>query len=158
MAQLRDVLARAGYKNVRTYIQSGNAVADTQFTAKEVENDIHDLIKEHIGADIVVVVRTGSQLQTVLDENPFKEGYDISRVFFLSFAETPSSQKVNEILDKDFGEEKLVITSKAAYMYIPGSSARSQISNNMMEKMLGVSSTTRNFNTMSKLIKMSSEQ
>jgi len=60
------------------------------------------------------------------------------------------------LLDKDFGEEKLVITSKAAYMYIPGSSARSKISNNMLEKMLGVSSTTRNFNTMSKLIEMSS--
>jgi len=83
MAQLREVLTKAGYKNVRTYIQSGNAVVDTHLNTIEVEKDMHDLIKKHIGADLVVVVRTGKQLQTVIDENPFKDGFDISRVFFL---------------------------------------------------------------------------
>ena len=39
--------------------------------------------------------------------------------------------------------------------YIPGSAARSKLSNNFLEKKLGVSTTTRNYNTMKKLIERS---
>lgn len=55
MGQLRDVLTMAGFRNVRTYIQSGNALVDTELSALETEKRIHDLIKEQIGADLVVV-------------------------------------------------------------------------------------------------------
>lgn len=158
MAKLRDVLSKAGFKNVRTYIASGNALVDTDLTAKEAENRIHALIKKHIGPDLVVVARTGSQLQKVLNENPFKRGHDMSRVFFVSFYEPPSAQKVNDLLQQDFSPEKLVITKTAANLYIPGSAARSRLSNNFLEKKLGISATTRNFNTLTKLIAMSNEK
>ena len=155
MAQLREVLANAGFGNARTYIQSGNALVDTDMSAKEVEICVHDLIKQHIGADLAVVARTAKQLQKVLDENPFKDGHDISRVFFVLFAEPPSSQKVKDLLANDFAPEELVITKNAAYMYIPGTYGRTALSNNYLEKKLGVAATTRNFNTTSKLIEMS---
>lgn len=116
---------------------------------------MHELIKKHIGADLPVVARTGTQLQKVLDENPFKEGYDISRVFFVAFAELPPSQKVKELLAQDFSPEELVIIKNAAYMYIPGTYGRTFLSNNFLERKLGVPATTRNFNTMSKLLEMS---
>ncbi len=155
MARLREVLANAGFGNARTYIQSGNALVDSDFSAKEVETHVHDLIKKHIGADLAVVARTGAQLQKVLDENPFKEGYDISRVFFVSFAELPPSQKVKELLAQDFSPEEFAIIKNTAYMYIPGTYGRTFLSNNFLEKKLGVAATTRNFNTISKLIEMS---
>lgn len=158
MARLRDVLSRAGFKNVRTYIASGNALVDTDLSARETERRIHELIKKHIGPDLVVVARTGSQLQKVLDENPFKKGHDISRVFFVSFHQPPSAQHVKELLQHDFSPEKLVITKLAAYLYIPGSAARSRLSNNFLEKKLEISATTRNFNTLTKLIAMSDEK
>lgn len=155
MAQLREVLANAGFGNARTYIQSGNVLVDSGLSAKEVETHVHDIIKKHIGADLAVVARTGAQLQKVLDENPFKEGYDISRVFFVSFAELPPSQKIKELLAQDFSPEELAIIKNTAYMYIPGTYGRTFLSNNFLEKKLGVVATTRNFNTISKLIEMS---
>lgn len=79
-------------------------------------------------------------------------------VFFVSFYEPPSAQKVNDLLQQDFSPEKLVITKTAAYLYIPGSAARSRLSNNFLEKKLGISATTRNFNTLTKLIAMSDEK
>ena len=155
MAKLREVLSDTGFKNVTTYIQSGNVVVDTPLSAKEVEFQIHGLIKQHIGADLKVIARTGQQLQQVLAENPFSNGHDKSRVFFVLFAESPSQQKTGELMANDFGDEKLVIAGSTAYMYIPGNAARSKLSNTMLEKKLGVAATTRNFNTMSKLLEMS---
>lgn len=155
MGQLREVLSTAGFLNVRTYIQSGNALVDTKLSAGEVEGKIHSLIRKHIGANLPVVARTRSQLEKVLDGNPFQKGHDISRVFFVLFAEPPSSQKVKELLEKDFFPEELVITKDAAYMYIPGTYGRMKLSNNFLENKLDVVATTRNFNTLSKLIEMS---
>jgi len=155
MAELREVLAEAGFENVRTYIQSGNALVETTLTAREIEKHVHEAIKKHIGPDLVVVVRTAAELQRVLDHNPFQQEYDISRVFFVLFAQTPAASRVKELLAQDFSPEKLAVTDGAAYMYIPGTYGRDTLSNNFLEKKLGVSATMRNFNTMSKLIEMS---
>jgi uncharacterized protein (DUF1697 family) len=158
MAALRQVLADTGFKNVRTYIASGNALVDTDIAPKDLEVQVHELIKTHIGPDLVVVARTGTQLQKVLDENPFTKGYDISRVFFASFASSPSEQKVKALLAQDFSPEEIIITEHTAYLYLPGNAARAKLTNAFLEKQLGVSMTARNFNTMSKLIEMSKER
>ena len=154
MAELRRMLSEAGFQNSRTYIQSGNALVESELSAREIEEQVRQLIKSEIGPDLVVVVRTRVQLQEVLNNNPFKEGYDISRVFFVLFGERPVAERVNELLAQDFGDEKLSINKYAAYMYIPGSYG-SKLSNNFLERKLGVSATMRNFNTLSKLVELS---
>ena len=160
MVRLREVLSGAGFGNVRTYIQSGNVFVDTGLSAQEVGKCMQELIKKHIGPDLAVMVRTGPELQKVLDENPFQQGYDISRVFFVVLAQIPTPEKVKELSAQDFGDEKLAFTSTgdAAYMYIPGPYGKGSLSNNFLEKQLGVSATMRNFNTMSKLVEMSGER
>lgn len=155
MAQLRDVLSANGFQNVQTYIQSGNVILDTPLTPEEVAEKVNRLIKENIGADLKIVVRTNEQLKRVLSGNPFTNGEDISRVFFVFFASRPSRQEAVNLMDEDYGSEKLVIDSDAAYMYIPGSAARSRLSNVALEKKLGVAATTRNYNTLRKLIELS---
>jgi len=157
MARFRDALEKAGFAHVRTYIQSGNALVDTDLPAHWVEKSVHDLIKNEIGPDLIVLARTGSQLEEALEENPFTEGYDISRVFFVSFAETPPSDKVRELLSLDLSPEKLAFGENTAYMYIPGMYGRGTLSGNFLEKKLGVSATMRNFNTMNRLVTMSRE-
>jgi uncharacterized protein (DUF1697 family) len=155
MARLREVLAAAGFENVRTYIQSGNVLVESQLPAKEIEKTVHDLIKKHIGPDLSVVVRTGAQVAKMLEENPFKKGFDISRVFFVSFAVAPPEEKVKDLLAQDFSPEVLAVTRNAAYMYIPGAYGRGTLSNNYLEKKLGVPATMRNFNTLNKLVELS---
>src|SRR5687767_11600565 len=54
MARLREVLSADGFENVRTYIQSGNVIVDTPLSARAVEARVHEVIKEHIGADLAV--------------------------------------------------------------------------------------------------------
>jgi uncharacterized protein (DUF1697 family) len=158
MTKLRDLLSKAQFKNVRTYIASGNALVDTNFPAKMVEKKVRELIKKDLGPDLVVVVRTGVQLQKMLDENPFGKNCDISRTFFTSFFTLPPTSKIKELLKQNFSPEKLAITEHGGYLYIPGSAARSKLSNNFLEKQLAISATTRNFNTMTKLVELSNKK
>lgn len=155
MAQLRSILSDAGFENVRTYIQSGNALVDTKLSAKEIEMNVHELIKQHIGAHISVVVRTGEQLQKVLDANPFGNEFDPSRIFFVLFKNQPNPIKAEELGAQDFGKEKLVIEQNAAYLYMPENAANSKLSNNLLERKLEITATTRNLNTMKMLVELS---
>ena len=157
MARLREVLEEAGFSRVRTSIQSGNVLVDTDVPAGSVEQTIHDLIQKHLGPDLTVIVRTGADLEEALSENPFREGYDISRVFFVSFARSLPAKKAEELRARDFSPEKLAFGRHAAYMYIPGRYGKGKLSNNFLEKELGVPATMRNFNTMRRLVAMSKE-
>jgi uncharacterized protein (DUF1697 family) len=155
MAELRKELTDFGFENVRTYIQSGNVLVDTDYSMQEVENHVHDVIKKKIGADLAVIARTGAQLKKIISDNPFTEGYDISRVFFVMFKQKPSRADVEKLLSEDYGSEKLVITGLTAYMYIPGTYGKGKLSANYLEKKLHIDATMRNFNTLTKLINMS---
>jgi uncharacterized protein (DUF1697 family) len=104
-----------------------------------------------------VIARTGGQLKEALAANPFTEGYDRSRVFFVSFAALPQEQKVRELLSLDLIPEIIAFSNNTAYMYIPGMYGRGTLSGNFLEKKLGVAATMRNFNTMSRLVMMSRE-
>ena len=157
MARFRDMLEKAGFAHVRTYIQSGNALVESELPAHTVEKSVRDLIRTEIGPDLVVLARTGSQLEEAIEANPFTRGYDISRVFFVSFAEKPPAEKVRELLSLDLSPEKLAFGENTAYMYIPGPYGRGRLSGNFLEKKLGVSATMRNFNTMNGLVTMSRE-
>ena len=154
MAELRRVLSEGGFENSRTYIQTGNVLVESELSPRKIGEQVQRLIKSQIGPDLAVFVRTGAELQRVLDNNPFRGGYDISRVFFVLFGKRPATERVEELLAEDFGNEKVSITKDAAYMYIPGSYG-SNLSNNFLERKLGISATMRNFNTLTKLVELS---
>jgi uncharacterized protein (DUF1697 family) len=155
MAQLREALSAGGFENVRTYIQSGNALVDTTLPAREVESRVHDLIREHIGPDLAIVARTPAQVRKVLTGNPFRDGHDPSRVFFALLAKRPPAANVKRLLEEDLGEERLTVAGTCAYLYIPGQFGGNRLSNNFVEKRLGVAATTRNLNTLTKLVELS---
>jgi uncharacterized protein (DUF1697 family) len=154
MAHLRQVLTDAGFENVRTYIASGNVILRSTLTPANLAIRVHEIIKEEIGPDLVVVVKTRAQLQKILDNNPLKKD-DMSRVFYTLFAMKPSAQKVKEFMSQDYSPEEIVFNNDVAYVYIPGNYTKAKLDNNSIEKKLGVSSTTRNLNTMTKLIELS---
>lgn len=155
MARLRGELVNAGFKNPRTYIQSGNILVETDIPAQAIEKRVHDLIRDQLGPDLSVIARTGSKLDNALRENPFRDGYDISRVFFILFASQPPQEKVRQLLARDYSPEQLAFGPCTAYLYIPGQYGRGTLSNAFMERQLGVVSTMRNFNTLNRLLEMS---
>lgn len=155
MAQLREMLCNNGFPDTQTWIQSGNVLLNTALSAKETASRINELIKEHIGADLKIIVKTPQEIDFVLNNNPFGENDDITRVFFTLFNDVPDEKLVTAFQSQDFGEDKYVITPHAIYLYVPGSFAKTKLNNNFIERKLKIDATTRNFNTLSKMIELS---
>lgn len=154
MIPLREVLAKAGLVDVQTYIQSGNVLARSDLTALQVEKLVHEKIKKHFGGDLAILVRTPTQVRKIFEGNPFTN-VDATRIFFTILASKPDPQKIKALADQDFSPDKFVVTDHAVYCYCPVSYGTSKLNNNSLERKLGVVATTRNYNTMSKLIELS---
>lgn len=157
MAQLCQFLSENGFENVRTWIQSGNVILNSKLSTKEVASKVKNIIRENIGADLKIIVKTPTEIKKVLDENPFGEGYDISRVFFTLSNDIPDEDLIKRLQEQDFGNDEFIITPNAIYLFIPGSAAETKLSNNFLERRLKIDATTRNFNTLSKLVALSSQ-
>ena len=141
MADVRRVLGDNGFDRVRTWIQSGNIALDTALNAAETAALVHELLHIHLNVDLAVIV----------DGNPFVgEAYDGKRVFF-TLANQPLADSAG-LAAQDFGDEKLHICPQAAYLYIPQDASRSKLGNAFLEKQLGIHLTTRNENTLRKMI------
>ena len=56
MSYLVDILTEAGFQHVRTYIQSGNIILESDLDLEEIRECVHTLIKEKIGADLKMVI------------------------------------------------------------------------------------------------------
>ena len=141
MAELQELLS-SEFEGVRTYIQSGNIVFLSDKIRNEIAPKVSQLIKEHIGPDLPTVVATRKEVQEMLDMNPF-------------IGEAPDL--VEKIQKETFDGEELAIVGDKIYLYLPKDASRSKLNNNYVEKRLKIVATTRNFNTLSKLITMVDE-
>jgi uncharacterized protein (DUF1697 family) len=94
MAALRDALGDAGLTGVRTYLQSGNVVAQSPAgAAAEVSRIVHDVIATEFALDVPVVTRSPAGLDAIIEGNPFAaqaaERAHLVRVIFLVAEPTP---------------------------------------------------------------------
>ena len=157
MAELKELLS-SEFEGVRTYIQSGNIVFLSDKIRNEIASKVSQLIKEHIGPDLPTVVATRKEVQEMLDMNPFiGKNYDIARVFFTLTNSVLAPDLVEKLKKETFDGEELAIVGDKIYLYLPKDASRSKLNNNYVEKKLKIVATTRNFNTLSKLITMVDE-
>lgn len=80
MSYLADILAEAGFQQVRTYIQSGNIILESDLTLEEIREQVHALIKGKIGAGLKMIVKSKSDFTKIVQENPFGEHYLYDRI------------------------------------------------------------------------------
>lgn len=154
MAPLRAALTAAGLGDVRTYIQSGNVIARSNLGQARLEALVHDVIADSFGADIAVVARTADQFENVMRKNPLA-GADRSRLYFSLLAAMPAKDSIAELLSVDFSPDRVRIVDDAIYSWYATKYSDSRYNNSFFERKLKVAVTTRNFNTMTKLVELS---
>ncbi len=71
MAEFREMLAGLGLGRVATYIQSGNAVFDSDLAPDALEPLIRDAIAARFGFAPDVFVRDGAEIAAALTDHPF---------------------------------------------------------------------------------------
>ena len=158
MAILRQQLEEAGFEAVRTYIQSGNILLRSELSAEALSIRIHDLLAEHYGADIAALVFRPEEIQGWIDACPFPSDLDPSRVFFTMTMEHPEAERRQALAEKTWGEAELHLTEQCAYIHAPVTYKNSKLTNNALERHLGVTCTTRNLNTLRRILALASQE
>lgn len=71
MSELKNKMEELGYKNVVTYLNSGNVIFESNIDDKEtIMRNIYEAIKDKFNLDIPIFVMTASELQDVLNNTP----------------------------------------------------------------------------------------
>lgn len=154
MAELRAALSDAGLLDVQTYIQSGNVIAKSSLDQSSVQSLVHEVIARKIGADIAVIARTHGQLKSVMEGNPFPLNA-ASRTYFSLLAVPPAAHLTEELSRLDFSPDSVRVGDDAIYTLYATKHSDSKFNNNFFERKLKVAATTRNFNTISRLVELS---
>ena len=153
MPRLREVLADRGYGEVRTLIASGNLVLDSDLPEDELALDLGKAIEEEFGLDVPVVVRTGTELDAVLAEDPFGDAVtDPSRYSVTFLPEAPAKSTIRKIPAAEGGTYTVV--GRELYLWLPDGMAKSPMAKWPWDRLLGVAGTNRNWNTVTKLAEL----
>ena len=90
MDELKNSLLKAGLKNVCTYIQSGNVIFETPLVEMgKVESLVLKVIRDDFGFDVPVVIKTPHEIQSILNNNPFRNETNQKALYFALLHEPP---------------------------------------------------------------------
>lgn len=155
MADLRSLCENLGWKDVKTYIQSGNIIFTSDRPNSELEEILESTLKKIYDFQIPVIVRSSNELLTTIRKNPFLTENKSTKQLHLTFLkEKPSKEKAELFMSIDFHPDDLKIEDKDVFICCTGKYHQSKLTNNFIEKRLGTAATTRNWETVVKLSEM----
>ena len=155
MADLRDLLAEMGLNNVKTYIQSGNVVFQSERTdVAALAQEIGEAIEQRHGFAPRVLLLDAEAVRSAMAANPFPEAEAEPKTLHLYFlAEQPENPEV-EMLDQLKTEsERFQLGDQVFYLHAPDGIGRSKLAERA-ERTLGVAATARNWRTVSKVMEL----
>jgi uncharacterized protein (DUF1697 family) len=150
MARLRALCESLGHTGVETLLQSGNVV----FSAGKADPAaLEEALAAEFGFDVPVIVRTGAQLQAVVDANPFAtQAAADGKAVHVAFASGAVDAKRLDGIDRDrLAPDEFAAGKDEVYLHYPNGSGRSKMTIQLFEKPLGIVLTARNWNTVLKL-------
>jgi uncharacterized protein (DUF1697 family) len=147
MADLRAMLESMGYDDVRTHLQSGNALfAAAAGKDEALERDISSSIKRTFGMEVAVLVRTAAELASVVDSNPFvARGIDPSELHATFLAAPPPAAKIAGVDRGACAPDEFAVGARVIYLRLRNGVMGSRVPD--WDKALGIRATTRNWNT-----------
>jgi uncharacterized protein (DUF1697 family) len=149
MSELRDSFCELGTTDVSTYIQSGNVV----FTSPERNNArlvaaIEHQLERDFGHAPAVILRTVADLARVVAASPYpQKGAEPARHHVTFLAEPPGAERLAAFSAPASGNDELSIVGKEIYVHTPDGYGKTKLTGALLERRLGVVSTTRNWNT-----------
>jgi uncharacterized protein (DUF1697 family) len=158
MADLRNVVTALGHTEVSTYIQSGNIVLRSDRKDRvAMADEICAGIQAKSGLSVAAVLRTPKELRASLAANPFKGVPDGPRTLITYLSGAPAAADVARLEPDRFLPDQFVVLGSELYGLYPNGSGRSKMTLDYFEKRLHVHGTSRNLNTVAKLIELSGD-
>ena len=162
MAELRTLLERLDLGDVRTYLQSGQAVfSSTHGDEESLAAEIGGAIEKHFGFGVDVIVRDHAFLKAVADACPFPAAeLEAKQLHVTYFSQPVDADRFAAIDQPAFLPEEFKLGDRALYLYAPNGLGRSKLAEQLARPRVnkGLIATTRNWNTVVKLVEMTAAE
>ncbi|HYF01837.1 MAG TPA: DUF1697 domain-containing protein, partial [Patescibacteria group bacterium] len=139
MDELRSALEQAGFKNVQTFIQSGNIIfkgepAETEAVAQQIREEI----LKTFGFEVPVIVLTKEELENVFENNHYiiARSEDPSKLHVTFLSAFPDQADIDKVNSKRYDYDDFIICDKVVYLFCPNGYGRTKLSNSFFESKL----------------------
>ena len=155
MKELAKALSDSGYEGVKTYIQSGNVIFESQNkSTAALADDISKVIKKSFGHDVEVIVITQNELGKVINKAPFKKK-DLDKKLYVTFIrEKPDSEKTKLIKSLSNPIETFILNGSTLYTIRDPKLSFDKTVLGTIDKKLKMTVTTRNWNVVNKVFEL----
>lgn len=157
MEALRALCGTLKLRDAQTYVQSGNVIfrceeRDTTKLAKRIE----DAIEKKFGFRCDVICRTTAEVRKVVAKNPFAKRRDIhpGKLLVTFLSDDPGEGARASIRALKIEPEELWIEGRECFVYFPDGMGRSKFNWPKIGKMLKVTGTGRNWNSVTQMLEL----
>ena len=160
MEKLRASCEALGFKNVKTYIQSGNVICQSgKLSSDAAARRIEAQIAKDFGFSADVIARTAGEIKQILEGNPLLKEPDVEseKLHVVFLPEAPSAESIKKLESIVLAPDKVRHKGKEIYFYFPNGVSGSSIWKHNLDRVLGISGTMRNWRTVSTLHQMAGE-
>ena len=158
MADLRAIFEDLGHRHVETYLQSGNVVFEATGAPALLAATAARRITSELGLDVPVVVRSGAELQTIINANPFlADGADPATLHVVFAVGRAAADALGDLEPGRFSPDRFVHRGREVFVQCPNGYGRTKLTNTFFEARLGPgagATTTRNWKTVTRLAEM----
>ena len=152
---LREKLTEAGFANVATYINSGNAIVHSRMSREQVIATIAELCRKQFDFDKAIFAPTLAEWDDLIAHNPFTKAAANAptTVHAALLASAPKAEDVERIRALAVKGEDIKIIDGVAYIHTPNGFGTCKMAAKF-DKWIGVTNTARNWNTVLKLAEL----
>ena len=156
MSGLRELCETLGWKDVATYIQSGNVVFTAAGKAAKVEAALETAIEKEFGFDVPVIVRTGAQWTRLVAANPFtRVAREAPNFLHLVVSKrAPAGDAADKLQARGQAGEKVEAVPGGLWIHFPEGVGQSKLTPSLIDRACGSPATARNYRTVLKLKEM----
>jgi uncharacterized protein (DUF1697 family) len=161
MADLRKMLTGLGYADVRTLLNSGNAVFATDDSSAKVTAAIEHGLREDLKVPARVLVRTRAQVVAAMAADPLGDTATDGSKHFLGFLDSSPTNPVGDIAelaqDADTAPDIARLVDDHLFLWCPNGISKATFAAVNWDKKLGTAVTIRNWNTVGKLVDLAAD-
>ena len=157
MQELARMYESLGFTGVRTYLQSGNVLFDSQGTEPgQLSALIGERIAQVFGFPVKIILRDSDDFRRIIRSNPFLERDEVDAgTFHVTFlSDIPPETIADSLRSGENGVDRYILAGKEVFLSCPDGYGKTKLSNAFFEKMLDTVATTRNWKTVTKLAEM----
>jgi uncharacterized protein (DUF1697 family) len=153
MAELRELIAELGAADPRTYIASGNAIADIDGEPAAFDRALEKAVEARFGFFREVISRTPAEVAAALSAHPF-EVIEPKYSYLMFLAGKPTAASIEAARAVPTGDDVWEVVGTELHIRYAHGAGTPELNTDSVLRKLGVKGTARNLRTVAKLLEL----